>query len=139
MTWFGWIGGINDGVNWTWSDGKVWEWNVNNLYLPNTKMKGKRCLTLYGDLYSGHLARGLMDSRCSESWPFICEYPGMTKIKSDSHLVFTSKNSSMSALQFKLKQTAGTDKRRSREKWMANTTRGFRLNWTLVKKGTGSC
>ena len=93
-------------------------------------MGGERCL-LVSVLSYPRWSFGLVDARGFELYPFACELPGVRTLRTDTRLVFTSENASMSALQFNWKYQSGLRNSNETTDQNLNTNGGFKLNWTF--------
>merc|ERR1711884_903882 len=79
---------------WVWSDGSNWGdgyWKPGEPFKPVCNCLN--CSYVFHDKW--------MSENCDKEKRFVCQLPASISIKSNMQLVFTSKNITMSALQFK--------------------------------------
>ena len=148
-----WLGGTDEEREgqWAWSDGRKWSEGHWVSDQPSNGSK-ENCLLLFNAKW--------YDARCKHEFVPICSLPATIPMKSDSHLVFTSDNISVPALQFRwvsqpISQEEVTKVEKSTEVSLTNSSKtaldenkqntdeakqevigGFAINWYLKGSNT---
>ena len=129
-----WLGATDEGREgeWTWTDGS--KWSEEHWRSPDqpSNHSGENCINLVKNRW--------FDDPCFWQSFTICSVPTKTVLTSDTHLVFTSENISIPAIQFRWAQQPISQEEEDENDEQAglegdlrrNRIGGFKLGWQLL-------